>query len=128
METRPNVYASLSGPEKAALVRAWKRFAGLVTATANGIALYVPPTGAFDGSLSRLDASATVAVSLAKAREQYLWRIRETWFRATFKSGEPGPEPVLPEEMFEQGQTLDDVLWEYHPVNLFDAITEASTL
>ena len=110
-----SVYDRLSTSEKASLVRQWQRFVGLSMARVSDHGYEV----------SVHHARAQHAVRLAKAREAYLWAIEARWFEATWKAGSPPPVAKLPSGLLKDSD-IDDVLWEQHPRNLFDAIEEAS--
>ena len=120
---KPGAWARLSPQEKGTLVRQWKRFADWSVRVQRMEEEGDPVRNLHDAQRYSLDLEAH-----AKARAGYLFSLRDAWYRVTFeppsKGGGGVTDPVLPEEMFEQGQSLDDVLWEMHPSNLFDVMEE----
>ena len=123
-----HLYERLSGPEKAALVRSWQRFSDALTA------VQTTPPAPWDGdtpsdwNLARRSEEADLLAAAATKRAAYLWAIRHVWFRLTFQTGETAIDPVLSADSFSNGQDLDDILWEYHPVNLFQELEEVAGL
>jgi hypothetical protein len=115
----------LTGPEKAALVRQWNRYATLLikqAATARSFEQH-SPTPLWGSTLTSATLAASLVVDLAKARESYLRGLRDTWFRLTFGTRLQGQDRV-PEYLFEHQAVLDGILWEQHPSNLLDDMAE----
>lgn len=121
-----SVYEKLNGGEKAALVQSWQRFSRALLAAEkphNALKLVEPGGFAFDGNIERLQIAAHSQLELAKTRAAYLFLIQSTWFRARWMMRGAVPNPALPKRWF-KGQDLDQILYEEHPVNLFQAIEE----
>lgn len=115
----------LTGPEKAALVRQWNRYAELLITKASVVRSFEQPspTPLWGVTLTSAAKAASHAVDLAKARESYIRALRDTWFRITFGTPMWGKDRV-PEYLFEHGAVLDGVLWEQHPSNILDDMVE----
>jgi hypothetical protein len=114
------LYDRLNGGEKAALVQSWNRFAEYSKVLQQ--MEQREETKPSEATIGRFKTQAVVHERYATLRAAYLSLIDEAWFRLTFKDQASYVEPALPKEMFEQGQSIDDVLWEMHPGNLFDEI------
>jgi hypothetical protein len=113
-----SLYKQLSGGQKAALTRTWQAFVDASSAATDR-----PLTSR---SIEMLDINARFIEHAAVCRARYLWSIRTLWFQMTWEAGKNPTTPKLPAHLFREGLTLDDVLWEQHPSNLFDEIEEAS--
>jgi hypothetical protein len=116
----PHLYDRLSGPEKAAITRSWKRFSRSLEAVWR--ADEAPDET--DHNLATAMREAFLLEELATRRAAYLTVIRDVWFRLTWRMGGEAPDPILPAEMFENGQDIDHNLWEEWPGNLFQALEE----
>ena len=106
-----------SQPARAgALVRQWKRFAD-ATMRVRRSRRWARLFSISPGQRYSLDLELE-----AKARAGYLFS-PGAWFRITFEAPSSGgdgvTDPILLGELFEQGQSLDDILWELHPQSLF---------
>lgn len=123
-----HVYDRLNGAEKGALTRSWQAFSNALLAAENidhALVLHAPGSSReFDASIERLEQASRFHEDVAKRRAAYLWLIRTLWFRATWRQGGPQPEPHLAKRDV-KGEDLDQVLWEFHPKNLFQSIEEA---
>lgn len=119
-----SVYEKLNGGEKAALVQSWQRYTrALINVQSFPLNLRGQSGYDFDGNLTRLWRASQAHAELAKRREAYLYLIQSTWFRATWTPQGATPNPALPKTWFRNDE-LDQLLWESHPVNLFQSIEE----
>ena len=118
--TTTRLWDRLEPAEKAALTRAWKRYAEVA------VTLPTQDEGP-EYRLTEIWRAASALTEAAKLRESYLRSLVDVWHRHTFR-GNPAPVASLPPELFEQGQDLDDVLWEQHPSNLLDLMAEEADL
>ena len=108
----------LSGPEKAALVRQWQKFADLHIKTSEVVSM--------PGTLGDAIGGCWLVLALAKARASYVRGIVDAWHRLTFPAKPHWQDVRIPADLYDNDADLDHWLWEQHPGNVLDILQEAS--